>query len=103
MFNAGQLATAIVPATASTHNVSRLGRPSPSEWRGWGHKKASAGRASRVLKNFRVLLPLTRSLSTKCCDCPDGGMVYATDLKSVTCKGVWVRVPLRAPSFLSLL
>ena len=26
-------------------------------------------------------------------------MVYATDLKSVSCKGVWVRVPPRAPIF----
>ena len=28
---------------------------------------------------------------------PGGGMVYATDLKSVICKDVWVRVPPRAP------
>jgi hypothetical protein len=38
----------------------------------------------RGLRNFRVLLPLTRRPSTKYLDCPDGGMVYATDLKSVT-------------------
>ena len=31
---------------------------------------------------------------------PGGGMVYATDLKSVICKDVWVRVPPRAPFLL---
>ena len=34
--------------------------------------------------------------------CPGGGMVYASDLKSVSCKGVWVRVPPRAPAIARL-
>src|SRR5579871_59734 len=30
--------------------------------------------------------------------CPGGGMAYAGDLKSLALRGVWVRLPLRAPT-----